>query len=168
MFFAVIAAWFIALVSARLAGGLREFIAGMLRWSVRVQSYFFFLTDDLSLPTAWLRRMRIPSELAIPPPDELNRAAVLFRLFIAIPGSIVVNVLGAGLGIVSIGSWVVLLVTGELPRTVVRGDTSGLALPGAFLLLFLHADFGVSLGCHGRRSIAGCRALIPTTRGPSS
>ena len=44
-FFAVIAAWFVALVSGRLAGGLREFIAGVLRWNLRVQGYFFFLSD---------------------------------------------------------------------------------------------------------------------------
>lgn len=113
-FFAVIGAWFVALVSGRLAGGLREFIAGVLRWNLRVQGYVFFLTDTYP-PYSLDDEDTYPIRLAIPPPVELNRAAVLFRLFIAIPGSIVSNVLGAGLGIVSVGSWFMLLVTGELP-----------------------------------------------------
>lgn len=113
-FFAVIGAWFVALVSGRLAGGLREFIAGVLRWNLRVQGYSFFLTDTYP-PYSLGDEDTYPIRLAIPPPVELNRAAVLFRLFIAIPGSIVANVLGAGLGIVSVGSWFMLLVTGELP-----------------------------------------------------
>ena len=93
-FFAVIAAWFVALFSGRLAGGLREFIAGTLRWGVRVQGYFFFLTDTYP-PYSLGDDETYPIRLAIPPPVELNRAAVLFRLFIAIPGWIVANVLGS-------------------------------------------------------------------------
>ncbi len=114
VFFAVIAAWFVALFSGRLAGGLREFIAGALRWNLRVQGYFFFLTDVYP-PYSLGDEDTYPIRLGIPPPVELNRAAVLLRLFIAIPGSIVANVLGAGLGVVSVGSWFMLLVTGELP-----------------------------------------------------
>jgi hypothetical protein len=114
-FFAVIAAWFVALFSGRLTGGLREFIAGALRWNLRVQGYLFFLTDTYP-PFTLGEEDTYPIRLAIPPPVELNRAAVFFRLLIAIPGGIVANVLGAGLGIVSVGSWFMLLVTGELPR----------------------------------------------------
>jgi hypothetical protein len=39
----------------------------------------------------------------------------LFRLIIAIPGAIVANVLSAGLTVVSVGSWFMVLVTGQLP-----------------------------------------------------
>ncbi len=113
-FFAVVAAWFVALFSGRLAGGLREFIAGTLRWNLRVQGYFFFLTDTYP-PYSLGDQDTYPIRLAIPPPIELNRAAVLFRLFIAIPGLIVANVLGAGLAVVSIGSWFMVLVSGQLP-----------------------------------------------------
>jgi Domain of unknown function (DUF4389) len=135
VFFAVIGAWFVALVNARLAGGLREFIAGVLRWNVRVQSYFFFLTDTYP-PYSLADEDTYPIRVAIPPPDELNRAAVLFRLFIAIPGSIVVNVLGAGLGIVSIGSWFVLLVTGELPRPLFEATRAVLRYQARFYCYF--------------------------------
>ena len=113
-FFAVLAAWFVALFSGRLAGGLREFIAGTLRWNLRVQGYLFFLTDTYP-PYNLGDDDTYPIRLAIPPPIEFNRAAVLFRLLIAIPGAIVANVLGAGLAVVSVGSWFMVLVTGRLP-----------------------------------------------------
>ena len=134
-FFAVIGAWFVALVSARLAGGLREFIAGVLRWNVRVQSYFFFLTDTYP-PYSLGDEDMYPIRIAVPPPEELNRAAVLFRLFIAIPGSIVVNVLGAGLGIVSVGSWFMVLVTGELPRPLFEATRVVLRYQARFYCYF--------------------------------
>jgi uncharacterized protein DUF4389 len=113
-FFAVIAAWFVALFTGRLDGGLREFIAGTVRWNLRVQAYFFFLTDTYP-PFSLGDEDSYPARLAIPPPVELNRAAVLFRLFIAIPAWVVGSVLSSGLLVVSIGSWFMLLVTGELP-----------------------------------------------------
>jgi Domain of unknown function (DUF4389) len=125
-FFAVIAAWFVALFTGRLDGPLREFLAGVLRWNIRVEGYFYFLTDAypaFSLDEEETYAVR----LAIPPPVELNRGAVLLRIFIAIPAGIVANVLGAGLSVVSVGSWFMLLVTGTLPvplfeatRVVVR------------------------------------------------
>lgn len=124
-FFAVIAAWFVALVSGRLTGGLREFIAGVLRWNLRVQGYFFFLTDTYP-PYSLGDEDTYPIRLAIPPPVALNRAAVLFRLFISIPGWIVANVLGAGIGIVSVGSWFMLLVTGELPGPLFEATRAAL------------------------------------------
>ncbi len=114
-FFAVVAAWFVALFTGRLDGPLREFIAGVLRWNIRVEGYFFFLTDEYS-PFSLDEEENYPVRLAIPPPAELNRAAVLVRIFIAIPGWIVASVLGGGLSIVSIGSWFMLLVTGRMPE----------------------------------------------------
>ena len=145
-FFAVIAAWFAALVTGRVPDGLRDFIAGVLRWNIRVQGYLYFLTDAYP-PYSMGEEEAYPVRLAIPPPGELNRAAVLFRLLIAIPAGIVANVVGAGLGVVSIGSWFMLLVTGELPgplfeaaRTVVRYQAR---LYGYFVMLTPEYPWGV-------------------------
>lgn len=125
-FFCVVAAWFAALLTGRVPDGLRDFIAGVLRWNIRVEGYFFFLTDTYP-PYSLGEEDDYPIRLAIPPSGELNRLAVLLRIFIAIPGSVVASVLGGGLGVVSVGSWFMLLVTGELPgplfeatRAVVR------------------------------------------------
>jgi hypothetical protein len=114
LFFAAIAGWFAAVVTGRLPAGLREFSSGVVRWHARVGGYLFFLTDVYP-PFSLDEEEAYPVRIAIPPPVQLNQAAVLVRIFIAIPGWIVTSVLGAGLGIVSIGSWFMLLVTGQLP-----------------------------------------------------
>jgi hypothetical protein len=131
-FFAIIGAWFVALFSGRLAGGLREFIAGALRWGLRVQGYFFFLTDTYP-PYSLGEEETYPIRLAIPPPvEQLNRAAVLFRLLIAIPGWVVANVLGGGLVILSVGSWFTLLVTGRLPVPLFEATRAALRYQARF------------------------------------
>jgi len=45
-FFVVIFAWFAILVTGRFPRGLHTYVAGVIRWSVRVQAYFLSLTDD--------------------------------------------------------------------------------------------------------------------------
>jgi len=114
-FFAVIGAWFMALFTGQVSGGLREFLVGVLRWNLRVEGYFYFLTD--AYPAYSLEEdATYAIRLGVPPGVELNRAAVLLRLFIAIPAWIVAGVLSSVLFVVSIASWFMLLVTGELPR----------------------------------------------------
>lgn len=113
-FFVVVVAWFAALFSGKVPDGLREFIAGVLRWNIRVEGYFFFLTDTYP-PYSLQEEDGYPIRFAIPPAVDLNRLAVLFRFFIAIPAYVVSSVLSGGLGIVSMGSWFMLLMTGRLP-----------------------------------------------------
>jgi hypothetical protein len=45
-FFAVIIAWFAILVVGRFPQGLHGYVAGVIRWGMRVQAYFLSLTDD--------------------------------------------------------------------------------------------------------------------------
>ena len=45
-FFAVIFAWFAILITGRFPQGLHTYVAGVIRWSVRVQAYFLSLTDE--------------------------------------------------------------------------------------------------------------------------
>jgi Domain of unknown function (DUF4389) len=113
-FFASIAGWFAALFLGRLPEGLRDFLAGVLRWSTRVQGYLFLLTDQYP-PYSLGEEYEYPVRVAIPPPLRLNRAAVLFRIVLAIPAWIVASVVNSGLLLVSIGSWFMILVTGRLP-----------------------------------------------------
>jgi Domain of unknown function (DUF4389) len=134
-FFAVIAAWFVALVTGRLTDGLRDFIAGTLRWSLRVEGYLFFLTDKYP-PYSLGDEPTYPMRLAIPPPVQLNRAAVLFRVFIAIPGWIVTSVVSAGLLVVSFGSWVAVLVTGRLPVPLFEATRAVLRYEARFYAYF--------------------------------
>jgi len=45
-FFAVIIAWFAILITGRFPQGLHGYVAGVIRWGMRVQAYFLSLTDD--------------------------------------------------------------------------------------------------------------------------
>ena len=45
-FFVVIFAWFAILITGRFPQGLHTYVAGVIRWSVRVQAYFLSLTDE--------------------------------------------------------------------------------------------------------------------------
>jgi hypothetical protein len=45
-FFAVIIAWFAILVVGRFPQGLHGYVAGVIRWGMRVQAYFLSLTDE--------------------------------------------------------------------------------------------------------------------------
>ncbi|HLN17158.1 MAG TPA: DUF4389 domain-containing protein [Acidimicrobiales bacterium] len=113
-FVVLVIGWFGALITGRLPQFAEDFLSGVLRWSTRVYGYFFFLTDDYP-PYSLEPEEQYPIVISIPPPDELNRLSVLFRIFLAIPAAIVTSVVVAGLEFVSIASWAVILFTGELP-----------------------------------------------------
>ena len=107
--------WFSALVTGELPDFAEEFLSGYLRWSVRVNSYLYFLTDDYP-PFSLQAEEQYPIILQVPPPERLNPAAVLFRIILVIPGWIVTAVAGYGLAVVSIASWVMIVFTGRQPN----------------------------------------------------
>lgn len=110
---ATIGAWFAALFVGRVPDGLQAFISSALRLYANVLAYVFLLTsrwpglvfdegphDQLSLSIDHV---------------DLNRAAVFFRLILAIPGSIVSAVLSFGSYPVLFVMWVWGIFTGREP-----------------------------------------------------
>jgi hypothetical protein len=51
-------------------------------------------------------------------PTKLNRGAVLFRIILMIPALIVVTLVGIGLYIAGFFIWLIVLITGRMPRTL--------------------------------------------------
>ena len=147
-FFAIIGAWFVALFTGEVPAGLREFLVGVLRWNIRVEGYFYFLTDAYP-PYTIEEDASYPIRLGIPPATELNRLAVLLRIFIAIPGWIFASVLGGGLWIVSIGSWFMVLVTGELPPALFEATRAVLRYQQRFYGYFAMVTSEYSWGAMG-------------------
>jgi hypothetical protein len=111
-----IAGWFGALFTGRLPGFAADFLAGYLRWQTRVSAYAFLLTGDY--PPFSLADADYPARVAVQP-GRLNRLAVLFRIFLLIPCGIVQAILSYGaLTIFQLASWVITLITGQLPDPV--------------------------------------------------
>ena len=109
--------WFGALVTGRLPDFAREFLTGVLRWDTRVQGYLLLLTDEYP-PFSLQPEEQYAVQIAVPPPTDLNRLAVLFRIFIAIPAAIVSGVLSTGAFLISIASWFSIVATGQMPPPI--------------------------------------------------
>jgi Domain of unknown function (DUF4389) len=109
--------WWGALFTGRLPVWVGSFLAGYLRWSTRVIAYEFLLADAYP-PFSLDDDPAYPVRLALPAPQQLNRAAVFFRLILAFPANIVAGVLILGSGtLMSFIAWLITLVTGQLPAS---------------------------------------------------
>jgi Domain of unknown function (DUF4389) len=113
--------WFVALATGRLPAWAHTFSTGVLRWQARVSAYLFMLTD--AYPPFSLDDDAYPVRLAARQ-AKLSRAAVLFRLILAIPATIVAAVAGSGLAVLSLAAWLIALVTGRLPAALHQAATA--------------------------------------------
>jgi hypothetical protein len=113
---AILIAWFAIVFTARYPKGLYEFVAGYLRFLTRVTAYAVLLCDpyppfggaaDASYPV----RMEFAGPL-----EHYSRLKTFFRIIIAIPLMILRYVMGLLLEIGAIAAWVVIVLTGKMPR----------------------------------------------------
>ena len=80
---AVVVGWFAALVLGRLPEPIARYLCHLTRYATRVNAYLCFLTDRYPPFEFTAADYPVQVELA---PGRLNRLAVLFRLFLVIPG----------------------------------------------------------------------------------
>jgi uncharacterized protein DUF4389 len=113
-FFVLILGWFGALFTGRLPEFASDYLSGVLRWSTRVSGYAYFLTDEYP-PYSMAEEAGYPVKIAIPPGSRLNPLAVLFRVILVIPASIVSSVVGMGVGLFAVASWATITFTGKQP-----------------------------------------------------
>ena len=87
------------------------------------------------------------SRSAIPPGGELNRLAVLFRIFLVIPANIVSTVVGSGVFFLAVASWATITFTGKQPEPlyeVIRVVTRyQMRVGGYFAMLTAEYPWGV-------------------------
>jgi hypothetical protein len=119
----LIICWFAALFLGRLPDGLAGFLSGYLRWLVRVQAYVFLLTDRY--PPFELGDADYPVQILLRP-GPLNRLAVLFRIILAIPASLLSALVVLGMEtIVMFVTWLIVLIAGQLPRSLYEAIAAG-------------------------------------------
>ncbi len=104
--------WWAALFTGRVPVSLADFLAGYLRWYGRVTAYAWLLTDQY--PPFALTDQAYPVRIAVTP-VPLNRLAVLFRIFLALPAFIVAALATWGTAIASFVIWLIALIAGRLP-----------------------------------------------------
>jgi len=109
--FAVLIAWFAALFTGRVPGGLHDFNAGFLRYSTRVTGYLFLLANPWP---PFSSSEPYPIDVRIDPPEAQSRLTVLFRLVLAIPALILVYVFRAVNQIIAFLAWFYCLALGNM------------------------------------------------------
>ncbi|WP_433201167.1 DUF4389 domain-containing protein [Nocardia sp. CA-107356] len=121
-FVVVVCGWFGALVLGRLPDWCGEFLRGYFGYTARVYGYLMLLVDDYP-PFAWTAP-DYPVRLLFPAPTPLNRAAVLFRLILAIPILVLSSWFTTGWTIVAFILWLIVLITGRMPGAVFEATSA--------------------------------------------
>ena len=116
-FFVAIVVWFVALLTGRVPEGMGAFLARFTRWSVRVNAYFFLLTDEYPAFDG-NDDDRYPIGVELPEFSVLNQMAVLFRLFLAVPAYAIGSVLSGGFTTLLVPFWISALILGRLPAPI--------------------------------------------------
>ena len=112
-YFVAIVGWFAALFTGRLPESMATFLLGYVRWYTRLYAYEFLMVDAYP-PFSLEPDPTYPVDVMVIT-GRLNRAAVFFRLILAIPALIVTSVLTWGLLVFAIITWIVTLVSGKMP-----------------------------------------------------
>jgi hypothetical protein len=126
VFFALIASWFATLFRARTPARLHRFLAAYLRYQTHVFAFLTLVANPF--PGFVGRQGTYPVDLEVDPPERQRRLVTGFRLFIAIPASLIASTLNGLLFLVAVYNWFYALVRGRVPR--------GLRNLGAFVLRF--------------------------------
>ena len=109
-----IANWFATLVKGRSPEGLHNFLATFLRYATHVRAYVLLVADPY--PGFTGRQGSYPVDLEIDPPVDQNRLTVFFRIFLAIPALLLVNLLSQLNQLLAVFSWFIALITGRVPE----------------------------------------------------
>jgi 2-(1,2-epoxy-1,2-dihydrophenyl)acetyl-CoA isomerase len=106
--------WFITLVRGRPAAGVAAWTTRMLRLSVHLNAYTYFIADPY--PPFAGRQGTYPVDLVVDPPGRQNRWKTLFRLILVLPAYVLAQVLGYVILVVTILGFFYAIVTARYPK----------------------------------------------------
>jgi hypothetical protein len=115
-YIAIVIAWFAIVISGHYPKALYDFAASFTRMLARVTAYAALLADPYppfsgSPDSTYPVRMEFAGPLG-----QYSRLKTFFRLLIAIPIAIMRYVMNILLEIGAFAAWVVIVITGKLPR----------------------------------------------------
>lgn len=135
----VILAWFAIVFTGRYPQGLYDLVSQALRFTTRFYAFEYLMTDAYP-PFGGDEAPGYPARLRIGPPlPQYSRWKTLLRLILGIPVMIVLYLMNALVGVISILSWLVIVITGRHPEGLFDVAKLGLAyqLRGSAYLLLL-------------------------------
>jgi Domain of unknown function (DUF4389) len=113
---AIVIAWFAIVITGHYPKGLYDFVAGFNRFVARSTAYAALLCDPYP-PFGGAANASYPVRMEFAGPlEHYSRLKTLFRIILAIPIVILRYVMNLLLEIGAFGAWVVIVVTGKLPR----------------------------------------------------
>lgn len=110
-FFALVAAWFAALFTGRVPGGLHRFLAALVRFSTHLSAYLWIAANPYPSFTG---TPGYPVDVVIDDAAKQSRLTIFFRIVLAIPALIVVNALQNLAWILALFAWFIALFTGRM------------------------------------------------------
>ncbi len=111
-FFAVVAAWFAALATGRVPGGLQRFLASYVRYATHVLAFVYLVGRRFP---GFAGRPGYGVDLEIDPAVTQGRWRILFRFFLAIPAFIVASALGGVAFVIAFLAWWYALAAARMP-----------------------------------------------------
>jgi Domain of unknown function (DUF4389) len=126
VFFALIVGWFAALFTGRLPEALHRFLAAYVRYEVHVFAFLGLVSNPF--PGFTGTAGTYPVDLDIAPRERQSRWKTFFRLFLAVPASLLANVLVTPFELAAFFGWFVGLFLGRMPK--------GLRNLGAYVLRY--------------------------------
>lgn len=117
-FVCVVVAWFAIVITGRYPEPLYNGVSMALRFYTRANGFALLMTDAFP-PFGGEESPEYPVRLAIAPPlERYNRWKTLFRFILVIPIAIIVYLVQLVSRAISMLAWLVIVVTGKLPRGI--------------------------------------------------
>jgi hypothetical protein len=151
--------WFGAVFTGHLPAGLSEFIGNIVQYQARVYGYAFLLTDRY--PPFALGPADHPISVDLPAPVRLNRAAVLFRLVLAVPAAFVLLAATYGMELALVVIWLIVLISGRLPGPAFEAEASVLRYQTRMAAWFFLLTSEYPRGLFGDKVTAAPATTLP-------
>ena len=143
--------WWGALFTGRLPQFAVNFLSGYLRWSTRVYGYVLLLTEAYP-PFSFDDDPEYAVRIAIPAPQQLNRAAVFFRFILVMPAAFLASFIGyGGCTLMAFIAWLITVFTGRLPAPLHLAYASVLRFQARYLGYYFMLTPAYPGGLYGDR-----------------